>query len=132
MWYRLRSVISSSHCIMVSYCILSRLNQRCLMIETRNATIASLKSELSVVKTTLSSTRSAEDAVITSLIETTKKSTNLTFSSFFKQDKPDGLTREVSGKPENALNHKYTCPVLSNEDLYEDYTQTLLQCDSNS
>jgi hypothetical protein len=105
------------------------------MIETRNATIASLKSELSVVKTTLSSmwssTRSAEDAVITSLVETTKKSTNPTFSSFFKQDKPDGLTREVSGKPENALNHKYTCPVLSNEDLDEDYTQTLLQCDSN-
>jgi hypothetical protein len=101
-----------------------QLIKQSLMMETRNATIASLKSELSVVKTTLSSTRSAEDAVITSLVETTKKSTNPTFSSFFKQNKPDGLTREVSGKPENALNHKYTCPVLSNEDLDEDYTHT--------
>ncbi|KAJ3632273.1 hypothetical protein MTP99_009287 [Tenebrio molitor] len=101
------------------------------MIRTQNATIASLKSELSVVKTTLSSTRSAEGAVITSLVETTKKSTISSFSSFFKQDKPDTLTREVSGKPENARNHKYTRPVLSNEDADEDYTHTLLERDKS-
>jgi hypothetical protein len=50
-----------------------QLIKQSLMIETQNATIASLKSELSLVKTTLSSTRSAEDAAITSLVETTKK-----------------------------------------------------------
>jgi hypothetical protein len=92
-----------------------QLIKQSLMIETQNETIASLKSELSLVKTTLSSTRSAEDAAITSLVKTTKKTTIPSFSSFFKQDKPDTLTREVSGKPENARNHKYTRPVLCNE-----------------
>jgi hypothetical protein len=108
-----------------------QLIKQSLMIETQNATIASLKSELSLVKTTLSSTRSAEDAAITSLVKTTKKTTIPSFSSFFKQDKPDTLTREVSGKPENARNHKYTRPVLRNEDADEDNTHTLLERDKS-
>jgi hypothetical protein len=108
-----------------------QLIKQSLMIETQNATIASLKSELSLVKTTLSSTRSAEDAAITSLVKTTKKNTIPSFSSFFKQDKPDILTREVSGKPENARNHKYTRPVLRNEDADEDNTHTLLERDKS-
>jgi hypothetical protein len=108
-----------------------QLIKQSLMIETQNATIASLKSELSLVKTTLSSTRSAEDAAITSLVKTTKKTTIPSFSSFFKQDKPDTLTREVSGKPENVRNHKYTRPVLRNEDADEDNTHTLLERDKS-
>jgi hypothetical protein len=108
-----------------------QLIKQSLIIETQNATIASLKSELSLVKTTLSSTRSAEDAAIPSLVETTKKTTIPSFSSFFKQDKPDTLTREVSGKPENARNHKYTRPVLRNEDADEDNTHTLLERDKS-
>jgi hypothetical protein len=65
------------------------------------------------------------------LVETTKKTTIPSFSSFFKQDKPDTLTREVSGKPENARNHKYTRPVLRNEDADEDNTHTLLERDKS-
>jgi hypothetical protein len=62
----------------------TNLNKQSLMIETQNATIASLKSELSLVKTTLSSTRSAEDAAITSLVETTKKNDNSQFLLVFQ------------------------------------------------
>jgi hypothetical protein len=59
-----------------------------------------------------------------------KKTTIPSFSSFFfKEDKPNTLTREVSGKPENARNHKYTRPVLRNEDADEDNTHTLLERD---
>jgi hypothetical protein len=61
-----------------------QLIKQSLMIETQNATIASLKSELSLVKTTLSSTRSAEEAAITSLVETTKKNDNSQFLLVFQ------------------------------------------------
>jgi hypothetical protein len=62
-----------------------QLIKQSLMIETQNATIASLKSELSLVKTTLFSTRSAEDAAITSLVETTKKNDNSQFLLVFQR-----------------------------------------------
>jgi hypothetical protein len=61
-----------------------QLIKQSLIIETQNATIASLKSELSLVKTTLSSTRSAEDAAIPSLVKTTKKNDNSQFLLVFQ------------------------------------------------